>query len=298
MGLIYNIQRFSLHDGPGVRTTVFFKGCPLQCRWCHNPESQNFQPEVLFYAERCSACSNCLNSCPKQAISLVGEYNMTDLAICNRCNKCLDACSYQAREIAGKEISCSELIKIISRDLAFYEQSGGGVTFSGGEPLSQSDFLLECLAACKNIDLHTTVDSSGYALEVDLLKISALTDLFLYDLKVLDDLVHQKVTGVSNVLILQNLQLLTNLKKRIFLRVPVIQGINGLVTEWQNLPDFINCKTIEQVNILPYHRTGSSKYSSLGLDYLMPENIVLDQNRLLDLENFFNSKGFKTIIGG
>lgn len=298
MGSIYNIQRFSLHDGPGVRTTVFLKGCPLRCLWCHNPESQSFLPDLLFHASKCSACLNCISSCPEQAISQNGNSIKTNAAVCTFCRKCLEACSFQAREIAGKEINCSELIKIISRDLAFYEQSGGGVTFSGGEPLSQSDFLLECLSACKNLDLHTTVDSSGYALEADLLKTSGFTDLFLYDLKVLDDTVHQKVTGVSNALILQNLKVLIEMRKRIFLRVPVIPGVNDQVADWQNLPDFIKSSTIEQVNLLPYHRIGSGKYASLGINNPMPDNLAVDSNQLNRLQNFFASKGFKTIIGG
>jgi len=298
MGFIYNIQRFSLHDGPGVRTTVFLKGCPLQCLWCHNPESQNFQPDFLFHVEKCSGCAKCLSSCPEQAISQNGDIIKTDSTVCTFCRKCLEACSYQAREIAGKEISCSELIKIISRDLAFYEQSGGGVTFSGGEPLSQPDFLLECLAACKNLDLHTTVDSSGYAPKAEFQKIYSFTDLFLYDLKVLDDTVHQKVTGVSNSLILQNLKVLVEMRKRIFLRVPVIPGINDQVADWQNLPDFIKSSTVEQVNLLPYHRIGSGKYTSLGVNNPMPDNLAVDLNQLNRLQNFFASKGFKTIIGG
>src|SRR5512143_1245373 len=196
-GMVYDIMRFSTRDGPGIRTTVFFKGCPLSCWWCHNPESQSPQREVILREQRCIRCGACLEACPHHAIAWRDGEPFTDRAVCERCGICTSGCYAEVRQIVGREMTVEQVVAEIAPDTAFYDESQGGVTFSGGEPLLQPDFLLALLQACKTRDLHTAIDTSGFAAWDTLDRIRCFTDLFLYDLKVIDDERHREFTGVT-----------------------------------------------------------------------------------------------------
>jgi pyruvate formate lyase activating enzyme len=266
-GTVFNIQRYSIHDGPGIRTTVFLKGCPLNCWWCQNPESQLSGQEMVFWEDRCIGCGACSLNCPSGAIRMENKKPVTDKNKCNLCGECSRICPAQAREMIGKKLSVEEIIKEVEKDLVFYEESDGGVTFSGGEPLKQSEFLKSLLICCQKKKIHTAVDTSGYISWGILNKISPKVDLFLYDLKLMDNERHKKYTGVSNELILENLKKLSSVHNNVLVRFPVIPGINDDYQNIKEIGKFLSSLKIAQVNILPYHYIGIDKYRRLGRTY-------------------------------
>ena len=249
--LVVNVQRFSLHDGPGVRTTIFFKGCPLKCLWCHNPESQSFRPEVMFFPERCMRCGRCREASPEtDGNSAAGAA----------------ACAFEAKQLVGKAYTAEELFQIALRDQGLYDQTGGGVTLSGGEALAQdSDFLVSLLTMLKKRGVHTAIDTCGFAPWENFKKILPLTDLFLYDLKALDPPLHTKLTGADNDRILKNLEKLARLGAKLNLRMPVVPGANADEAEMRAMAEFAfqTCGPVD-VNLLPYHKGGSDKAERLG----------------------------------
>jgi pyruvate formate lyase activating enzyme len=263
-GIIFNIQRYSIHDGPGIRTTVFLKGCPLNCWWCQNPESQLSGQEMVFWEDRCIGCGACSLNCPSGAIQMENKKPVTDKNKCNLCGECSRICPTQAREMIGEKLTVEEIIKEVEKDLVFYEESDGGVTFSGGEPLGQSEFLESLLICCQKKKIHTAVDTSGYISWEILSKISSKIDLFLYDLKIMDSERHKKYTGVSNELILENLKKLSSVHNNIFVRFPLIPGINDDYQNIKEMGEFLSSLKIAQVNLLPYHYIGVDKYKRLG----------------------------------
>lgn len=298
-GRIFNIQKYSIHDGPGIRTTFFLKGCPLGCIWCHNPESQSPEPELLFYARRCIGCGKCLEVCQHGAIYMQDGKMQFDRNKCSNCGSCAEVCYPKAREMAGDLVDVNYVMKQIEKDRVFYEESGGGVTFSGGEPLMQPEFLLELLKQCKERELHTTVDTCGFANAVVLASISTYTDLFLYDLKLMDDEKHIKYTGVSNKLILESLRILSKLGKRIFIRIPIMPGINDDDENIEATADVIrNTPGVEQVNLLPYHNIAVDKYNRLGKPNSLMEIKVPTAEEMELIAEKFISKGIKVKIGG
>ena len=250
---IFDIQRNSFVDGPGIRTTVFFKGCNLRCEWCHNPESQSAKPQMMFYKNKCTGCGKCKEKCPNS------------LEKCDFCGKCALFCPRDAREICGKEYTVDEVMREILRDKAFYENSGGGVTFSGGECMLQIDFLEEILKECKNNGIHTAIDTAGHVPFEYFERIIPETDLFLYDFKCFDSEKHKRYTGVSNELILSNLKKLLNTDKKIWVRIPIIPTVNDTEEEMRNIKSFLlSCRTPEKIELLPYHAMGGHKYAALG----------------------------------
>lgn len=264
-GLIFNIQKYSVHDGPGIRTTVFLKGCPLHCPWCHNPEGISRRREIVVLESRCLGCGECRLAC-RYGTVIPGDGALPARSeVCELCGACVEACPTKARQIVGQELSVSQVLQTVLQDRVFYEESGGGVTFSGGEPLSQPDFLRGLLEACRGRGVHTTVDTCGLARVEDLLAVAELTDLFLYDLKFMDDAKHRRYTGVSNGLILENLQTLGRSHARIWLRVPIIPGINDDPADLEAAARFAaGIPGVQQVNLLPFHRTGLPKSLRLG----------------------------------
>ena len=264
---IFNVQKFCIHDGPGIRTTIFFKGCPLRCAWCHNPESQDFAPELLVNAEKCTACRQCLPTCPAGAIRADREGIVTDRAACQACGECAGQCLQGAREIAGRPATLTELLAEIEKDRVFYEQSGGGVTLSGGEVLCQPAAARELAQGCKSRGIHVAIDTCGYAPYESLARLLDCTDLFLYDLKHLDPLRHQKFTGQDNHLILDNLRRLSATGKSIHLRIPLIENFNADDAHIEDIARFVRQLNLVQIDLLPYHNTGSSKYERLGRHY-------------------------------
>jgi len=269
-GTILDIKRYAIHDGPGIRTTVFLKGCPLSCEWCHNPESQRGRPEILYYEERCTVCGACISACKQGAISMAGDHMAINQSLCTGCGDCVAACTNGARELAGRKVSVEDVVSEIIKDTLFYEESTGGVTFSGGEPLMQADFVRAAAAQCKDLDIHTALDTSGYAQESKLMKVVDVIDLFLYDVKMVDDAVHLAYTGVSNRSILRNLRILDELRKRVWIRFPLVPGVNDDERSLRALAELIaSLSSVEEVQVLPYHRAGARKYARLGREYML-----------------------------
>ncbi|KUO73918.1 MAG: radical SAM protein [Clostridia bacterium BRH_c25] len=290
-GRIFNIQRYSIHDGPGIRTTVFLKGCPLSCIWCHNPESQSFDPELMLYDKRCIGCGKCAEVCKHGAL--------LDRSKCTSCGSCAEVCYSKARELAGKLMTVTEVIAQIEKDSIFYDESGGGVTFSGGEPLSQPEFLLELLKQCKKREYHTAVDTSGYGAAEMVKAVSSMTDLFLYDLKLMDDDKHISYTGVSNKQILENLKTISRLGNRIHIRIPLIPDINDDESNIKAAAEVIqSIPVIEQVNILPYHNIAVDKYTRLGKPSSLMDIPVPSNEYMESIAEKFLSYGIKVKIGG
>lgn len=254
-GTIFNIQRFCTDDGPGIRTTVFFKGCNLHCTWCHNPESQSPKIQMMFFSNKCTGCGKCKEKCPN------------DLESCELCGKCTLYCPHDAREICGKEYSSDEILREVLKDKAFYENSGGGVTFSGGECMLQIDFLEEMLKKCKQNGIQTAVDTAGHLPYEYFERIAPYTDLFLYDVKCFNSERHKQHTGVGNELIMDNLKKLLNAKKRVWIRIPTIPTVNDSEGEMKAIRAFLDaCGTPEKIELLPYHAMGEHKYAALGKD--------------------------------
>lgn len=264
---IFAIKRYALHDGPDIRTTIFFKGCPLACHWCHNPEGIDFVVDILSLAEKCVGCGECLGNCPARALELTPAGIHRDHDRCTLCGTCIDTCPALAHEPTGRRIGLDELVMEISKDLPFFDQSGGGITCSGGEPLCQPEFLHAFLAACGRLGIHRAVDTSGFAPTATLLRIAEIADLFLFDLKLMDSTRHRRYTGVDNQIILANLKSLAATGKPVRIRIPLIDGVN---TDEENIHAsgaFAAGCAVEGIDILPYHPSATAKYRKLKKNY-------------------------------
>ena len=266
-GRIFDIKRFAVHDGPGIRTTVFLKGCSLRCRWCHNPESQSAERELMFRCDRCVRCGRCAAVCTHGAVTLVDGRPVTDRERCTGCGDCVATCPARARSVVGVSMTVAEALAEIEKDTLFYDQSSGGVTLSGGEPLDQPGFARALLRDCRALRIHTALDTSGYAKTDALVAVAEHVDLFLYDIKLIDNARHLAETGVSNRLILENLRVLDRRGERIWLRLPLVPGINDDAEALAELKEFVaTLRSVEALQILPYHRTGEAKLEGLGRD--------------------------------
>jgi pyruvate formate lyase activating enzyme len=296
-GQIFNIQRYCTHDGPGIRTTVFFKGCPASCWWCHNPESQAQEPEILIHEGLCLGCGECQKACPEALC--VPDRGSSATQGCSLCGNCVDACPSGARQKIGTTRTTAEVLKEIRKDRIFYETSGGGVTFSGGEPLLQPHFLMSLLEACRQDEIPTAVDTCGHAPREHLLSVVPLVDLFLFDLKAIDSATHQRMTGLDNALILDNLRALAQVHNRIWLRMPIIPGIND---DDRNLEDAARFAAalpgVRELDLLPYHRTAQAKILRLGREDPMAGLAPPTPQRLEELRQQFSSFGLNVRIGG
>jgi pyruvate formate lyase activating enzyme len=268
-GTVFRIERFAIHDGPGIRTTVFMKGCPLECVWCHSPESQSPTPEFMPRADRCVRCGACRAACPHDAIRVLDLASAAMPAECDRCGACAQACPSLARELVGRGFSVEEVVDIIEKDRIFYDQSGGGVTYSGGEPLMQPEFLFEVIRRCRDRRIHTAIDTSGFGDPSALLRVAAHADLMLFDLKIIDDRRHQAFTGVSNRLILDNLRTLAEWHRHVIVRFPLVPGINDDEENVKALGALAASLGLPRVDVLPYHRAGTAKYHRLNREYLL-----------------------------
>lgn len=262
---IFDIQRFSTQDGPGIRTTVFFKGCPMDCIWCSNPESQKRSPELMYRAHLCTRCYRCVEVCPSQATRVLDDGLLeVDRGLCKGCGKCEEICLNEARRISGKTMSVDEVMEVILKDVDYYRSSGGGVTASGGEPTIQPLFLLDLFNRCHQRGLHTTLDTCGYVDGDTLESILEHVDLVLFDIKIIDAKLHKKLTGVSNEIILNNARLTVSKGVPLIIRVPLIPDCTDSPDNARGIAQFALELGGIQINLLPYHRLGFGKYEALG----------------------------------
>jgi pyruvate formate lyase activating enzyme len=299
LGTIFSIIRFATHDGPGIRTTVFLKGCPLNCWWCHNPENWLHLPSEVYRVERCIGCGRCVDSCPAGALSLSPQGVHTASELCRHCGRCCDVCPAEARERTAWGITVAALVRLISRDVLFYQQSGGGVTFSGGEPLGQPDFLTTALQRCGELEIHRAVDTSGYAESGVVLSVARHTDLFLYDLKLIDPLKHWVHTGVDNARIRSNLHLLSESGAAVIIRIPLVPGINDDPESLGRAGEFIaGLPHQHPVHLLPFHRAARAKYAKLGLGYRGEQIAPAPAERTAEAARQLSSFGLEVSIGG
>ena len=270
-GLISNIQRFSTEDGPGIRTTVFFKGCPLHCAWCHNPEGISPRPELMWYDVRCIGAKECLNACPEEALNLISQGIRIDRERCTACGDCVNECPSGALEIIGSEWAPEDLFTEIQKDVVFYETSGGGVTFSGGEPMVQADFLQALAPLCREAGIHIALDTCGMVAWKRYERILPLVDIVFYDLKIFDAEQHKFCTGVDNGLILENARRISAAGMPMWIRTPVIPGYTADSDNIADLGDFIAAElpTVDRWDLLAYTNLGQPKYHRLDRPYAL-----------------------------
>ncbi len=298
-GTVFNISRYAIHDGPGIRTTVFLKGCPLSCWWCHNPESISPLPQFSLRLNRCIRCGTCVEKCPHHSLSMTDEEIERDPSTCQLCFECADVCPADAREVVGRTMTVEEVMAEIKKDVPFYDESGGGVTFSGGEPLMQPAFLIELLEACGKLDLHRVVDTSGHARKDTILEVAKRTDLFLYDLKHMDPEIHEKYTGVSNELILENLKALSCRDVALRVRFPLIPGVNDDQRNVEMTALFLQkLHRVLHLDLLPYHDVAISKYKRFGYNDRLGQVDVPSPGHLQDIAAILSSYGLCVAIGG
>jgi pyruvate formate lyase activating enzyme len=298
-GLIFNIQKFSIQDGPGIRTTLFMKGCPLKCPWCSNPEGMTDEPEIMVSERKCIGCKKCAEACKTGAISFVNDIRTIDWNLCNQCLECGMVCPSHAIEISGEYMTVDEAFRIAAQDKDFYESSGGGVTISGGEALLQWEFVRGIFKKCKEAGFHTALDTTAYCAWESLEEVLDYTDLILFDVKHLDNERHEEKTGVSNELILDNLEKASKLTK-IWLRIPLIPGFNDSESNMQKTAELALRIKAEKISLLPFHEWGKDKYSSLGKQYgydgadgiLEPDSEVVKKCR-----EILESHGLEVAVG-
>ncbi len=271
MGRVFAIKKFALHDGPNIRTTVFFKGCPLRCAWCHNPEGISQEIQRIWVKDRCTGCGQCLDECKACALRLEAGQILREKRLCTGCGHCVDNCPALAHEATGREMEADEVIKEIKKDIPFYDQPEGGVTFSGGEPLFQPRFLLKLLHACGNLNIHRAIDTCAHVKTDLLARIADQTDLFLIDIKHMDTDAHKKFTGVPNGLILENIAFFARMKNQIRFRIPLIDGVNIDADNIEKTGRFIaHTAPGSRVDLLPYHEMAAAKYHKLGMTVCSP----------------------------
>ena len=284
--IISDIKRFAVHDGNGIRTTVFLKGCPLKCVWCHNPEAISFRAQLAYYSHKCIQCGECAAICPNHVHKIDANGHSFDRSLCSACGKCTEVCFGSALTFYGKTVTVEELLPLLLEDKDFYESSGGGVTLSGGECLCQADFCVELLQALKVEGIHTAVDTCGFVPRATLDKVLPYTDVFLYDMKAFDEAVHIQCTGQSNKQILENLTYLDSCGKNIEIRIPFVPGYND--NQIGKISDFLKpLKHITAVKVLPYHNYAGSKYAALEMVNTLPDTLPT-QEQIRSAEAYFS----------
>lgn len=298
-GVVFSIERYSTEDGPGIRTVIFLKGCPLHCLWCSNPESQSFSPEILYYSNKCVACGRCVEHCPQGAIRQNEEFGLvTDPDRCTLCEECVDLCYYNARELSGREMTVEQVMETILRDRMFYEKSNGGITISGGEPLLQSLFVQNLVEACKKEKIHTAVETTLYADENIVAQTLKDVDLVFADIKHIDPQKHLEYTGVSNERIFKNFHVLDELEKDFIIRIPFIPGVNDDIAVQKQIYEWASkLKNLKWIEVLPYHRLGMGKYLALGREYPMGQMAPLKKQDLQYLKEAGRELGVEVRIG-
>lgn len=284
---IFSVKRFAIHDGPGIRTTVFFKGCPLACKWCHNPEGLRVEGQMAYFAHNCVSCGMCETVCPTGAMQHSGDKHAFDRSKCVLCSACTTVCPHEAPQVFGQTVTVHELLPELLEDAAFFENSGGGVTLSGGECLLWAEFCAELLQQLKARNIHTAVDTCGYVPRQNIEKVLPFTDLFLYDIKAIDSEVHRRATGKPNALILENLQYIDRMGKPIEIRIPFVPGYND--SQMHKIYDFLqSLPNVTTVKVLPYHNLAGSKYEALGMINTLP-SVLPTEEQLLSIRKIFET---------
>jgi len=297
-GLIFSIQRYSTEDGPGIRTTVFMKGCPLRCLWCHNPEGQESHPQIVFNDTRCIGCKGCVDACPQGAITFTEDGPRTDRGKCQNCGKCAEVCPAAARELIGKCMTAEEAFVEVEKDALFYRNSGGGVTVGGGEPTTQPRFLVEFLKKCHEKGIHTALDTSGYVKWKTMEEILEHVDLVLYDIKQIDPAKHADYSGVSNELILENASRICSKGIPIIVRVPVIPGYTDGEQNIRDIMEFVcGLESVATVDLLPFHRLGEPKYKKLDRNYEFEGTQPPTDEYMQKLKRLVESFGLQAKVG-
>ncbi|MBI4285080.1 MAG: glycyl-radical enzyme activating protein [Chloroflexi bacterium] len=296
-GWVFNIQRYSVNDGPGIRTTVFFKGCPLHCLWCDNPESQGMTPEMLYLEPSCTRCHRCVATCPSGATRVgVNGALVIDWQLCQACGKCVESCLNEARAICGSLMSVSDVMAVVKKDSLFYRNSGGGVTVSGGEPLYQPEFLRGIFTSCQEQGIHTALETSGFAGWQAIEDIIEHTDLFLFDIKHTEPIRHRQLTGMDNGQILANLAKIVARQKSIILRVPLIPGCNDDRENLDGLARLAGRLKLTRIDLLPYHRLGVNKYRRLGRRYELESVTEFHEEELVSIKAHLESFGLEVCL--
>jgi pyruvate formate lyase activating enzyme len=296
-GLVFDIQRFSVHDGPGIRTIAFLKGCPLSCRWCCNPESQKLKPVMTYQKERCIHCGRCMEACKHGAIN-PKNHGLIDRNLCVGCGECANVCPTGALVLKGTKMTVQQVVLEFKKDATTYRRSGGGITISGGEPLVQSDFTLGLLKASKEQGWHTAIETTAFADSEIIEKVLPYVDLALMDIKSIDPETHKKFTGVSNEIILKNAVRVSEITKTV-VRVPTIPGVNATEEGISAICQFTKTlHNVTTIHLLPYHTYGENKYELLGRDYLMKDVKSLTPDKIQALKSVVEGQGFECIIGG
>ena len=296
---IFEIERYATKDGPGIRTVLFLKGCNLRCLWCQNPESQSAELQVMYYKNKCTGCGRCMDSCPDEAIVFSSDSGfLTDHSKCSRCGRCIDSCFYNARQMIGMTFTDEELMEKILADRSFYEESGGGVTFSGGEPLLQHDAVISIADKCRAEGIHTAIETAGAVSRDIFKKVIGHIDLVYIDLKHTDSDIHKKYTGAGNEKILENIITLGNTHDNVIIRIPVIPDFNDNAESIKSIFSFIIDNTgIKKVELLPFHRIGLGKYEGLGMRYKYADFRNTDDSECSDYESLGRSMGLSVRIG-
>jgi pyruvate formate lyase activating enzyme len=300
-GIIFNIQGYCTHDGPGIRTTVFLKGCPLSCPWCQNPESHSFHPDLLFAEEKCTGCGECIQVCPQTAIRIQGKTSYTDRRLCQGAGLCVNVCPNEARAVIGRRVTVDEVFKEVAADALFYQESGGGVTLSGGEPLAQPEFATGILKKCRSAGFHTALDTCGYAGWTTAREVLRHVNLVLFDFKHMNPEIHEKYTGVSNEQIMQNAEKIHHeMSIPIRARVTLVPGFNDSTENIQATAGFISGKLSNTVpvHLLSCHRLGEAKWERLEKKNEAAEIEIPDEQKLMECRRIFESFGLTVIMGG
>lgn len=300
-GIITDIQKMCMNDGPGYRTTVFLKGCHLNCQWCHNPEGKSRFPEVIPFVDNCTDCGECLDVCPTGALSLDKERKpRINRALCTTCLQCAKICRYDALVVWGKIVTVDEVMEEVLKDKPFYIHSGGGMTLSGGEPMAQPDFCLALMKAAKEEGIGTALDSCGHAPWEDYERVLEYTDIVLFDIKIMDTAEHKRYAGMGNELVLENARRIAAMGKKMRIRIPVIPGRNDSQENWEATAKFIKSlgDVVEGVDLLPYHPYAGGKYKAFGMDYPYPMGEGLEDEALLSVVDFFVEHAPEVTVGG
>lgn len=300
-GMIFDLKHYAVHDGPGIRVNVFFKGCPLHCLWCHNPEGISKEAELMLMPNRCARCGDCVRSCNYGALSQKNDGEVVaDRLKCTLCGDCVKVCQREAIEIVGREVLVEEILSEVEKDRIFFDQSGGGVTLTGGEPLFQPELAEALIDSLHRRGIQVALDTSGYASEDIFLRLARKSDLVLFDLKIMDDSRHREYTGVSNKLILNNLKALDrNGAPPVWIRFPLVPGVNDDQKNLEQMAEFlVGLKSVKMINVLPYHKGGVEKFHRLGRDGEFKVYEPPSQERVDSVMNFFRAKGFKVKQGG